>query len=325
MTHTASFDPRRPGLLLDLELPSGRPPQSGWPLIIWVHGGGWRLQDRLARPDFSRHFTSSGFAMASIDYRLAPEHPHPAQVLDLRQAIRWLRRNAVEFALDGDSIGLWGSSAGSHIAAFTALSAQTPRLPSEDVHPDFDHLPTQVRCVVDGYGPANIAELLRGFPTTPAEHRAATPEEDLLGGLPSTAADYEGLRESAREASPALLTIIDPPPFFILHGTADTAVPADQSRELHERLSAAGGESLLYLIEGFGHGFFNPGEVLELGPGIRLDNGRLETEPKAPFTADDRGGFDPGGRPASFDLVRDFFIHHLGAPQRRGHAAPTKG
>lgn len=309
MTHTARFDPAHPELLIDLELPEGSPPDRGWPVIVWLHGGGWRLQDRTARPDFSQHFCPDGFAMASIDYRLAPQHPHPAQAIDLRQAIRWLRRHGSELDLDGDAIGLWGSSAGSHIAAFAALSAHTPRLPGESVHADFEVLSTAVSCVVDGYGPARIDALLPTF--TAAVERAHTPEEDLLGGPAQTAVDHEVLIEHARTASPALLKLSAPPPFFILHGSADTAVPPEQSRELHDHLTAAGGESLLYLIEGFGHGFFNPGEVMELGPGIRLDNGRLEAEPETVFTADNRGSFDPGERFPSFELVRDFFAQHL--------------
>lgn len=309
MTHTARFSPAHPDLRIDLELPSGPPPAGGWPIIVWLHGGGWRLQDRSARPSFSRHFCSDGFAMASIDYRLAPEHPHPAQVIDLRQALRWLRRHGSEFELDTNAMGLWGSSAGSHIAAFTALSADVERLPGEFVHPDFEPQSTGVSCVVDGYGPARIDTLLPEFSAPDAS--ATTPEEDLLGGRPNTEAELASMLDRARRASPGLIDIVAPPPFFILHGTADTAVPPSQSQELHERLTASGGESLLYLIEGFGHGFFNPGEVLELGPGIRLDNGRLEAEPDTPFTADNRGGFDPAGRFASFDLVRDFFAHHL--------------
>lgn len=316
MTHTARFDPARPELLVDLELPAGEAPQGGWPVIVWLHGGGWRLQDRLARPDFSRHFCPDGFAMASIDYRLAPADSHPAQVIDLRQAIRWLRRYGAELDINTSAIGLWGSSAGSHIAAFAALSAHTPRLPGESVHPDFENLSTAVSCVVDGYGPTRIDALLPSFTAADetgaaADERAHTPEEDLLGGPAQSADDHEVLIERARAASPALLKLSAPPPFFILHGSADTAVPPEQSRLLHNHLTAAGGESLLYVIEGFGHGFFNPGEVMELGPGVRLDNGRLEAEPETTFTADNRGSFDPGGRFPSFDLVRDFFAHHL--------------
>jgi acetyl esterase/lipase len=116
---------------------------------------------------------------------------------------------------------------------------------------------------------------------------------------------------AAQAASPALLPVHDAPPFLILHGTGDTLVPAGQSRALHDHLVAGGGESLLYLIEGFGHGFLNPGTVQELGPGIRLDNGRLEAEPTAPAVIDDRGSFDPRGRAASLDLIADFFAAHL--------------
>ena len=80
MTLTQSYSPEHPQLLLDLEVPtSGQAPAEGWPTIVWLHGGGWRLQDRLARPDFTRHFADRGFAMASIDYRLAPDNTHPAQ------------------------------------------------------------------------------------------------------------------------------------------------------------------------------------------------------------------------------------------------------
>ncbi|MDN5587256.1 MAG: hypothetical protein L0G69_11925 [Brevibacterium sp.] len=107
------------------------------------------------------------------------------------------------------------------------------------------------------------------------------------------------------------------------YGPADIAVPADQSRSLHEYLSARGGESLLYLIEDFGHGFFKPGEVLELGPGIRLDNVRVEAEPETPFTADNSGSFDPAGRYPSFARVHDFFTDRLGAPKHWPRAAPN--
>lgn len=310
MTLTQSYSPEHPQLLLDLEVPtSGQAPAEGWPTIVWLHGGGWRLQDRLARPDFTRHFADRGFAMASIDYRLAPDNTHPAQVVDLRQALRWLRANADRLGIDPQRIGLWGSSAGAHVAAFAALSARTAELQGETVPEGYASWSTDVSCVVDGYGPALIGDLLPEWShSDPARH---TPEEDLLGGPAASAPEFDALLDRAAAASPALLDAADAPPFLILHGTGDTLVPAEQSQALHDHLVTAGGESLLCLIEGFGHGFLNPGEVQELGPGMRLDNGRLEAEPGAPCTVQGEGSFAPGERGASFDLIHDFFAHHL--------------
>ncbi|MYM20644.1 alpha/beta hydrolase fold domain-containing protein [Brevibacterium sp. 5221] len=309
--HTAAFSPEHPDLLLDLVTPPGPPPSAGWPVIVWLHGGGWRLQDRTARPDFDAHFAARGFAMASIDYRLAPRWRHPAQVCDLRRALRWLRAQAGRLRLDPARIGLWGSSAGGHVAAFTALSAAAPRAGAQQCPAQDDPADTSVACAVVGYPPSLIDELLG--PWAPGRpHQRTSPEEDLLGGPATSAAEHAALLQRGRLASPARLEPQRrPPPFFILHGTADALVPPEQSRALHEHLAAAGGHSLLYLVEGFGHGFLNPGTVEELGPGIRLDNGRLAAEPEAEFRAERRGGFDPQGRPASFELIGDFFAHHL--------------
>jgi acetyl esterase/lipase len=312
-TLTESFSPDIPELLIDLELPEDQErPEAGWPVIVWLHGGGWRLQDRTARPEFHRYFTPRGFVMASIDYRLAPENVHPAQVADLRQALRWLRVNAERLGINPDRIGLWGSSAGGHIAAFAALSSHVDALPQERVPAEYSGVSAAVNSVVEGYGPALIADLLPG--TDRPTEMPHTPEEDLVGGPVSAPEEYDELLARARLASPALIDSPSPPPFFILHGTGDTMVPASQSEALHQHVTDLGGDSLLYLIEGFGHGFLNPGDVMELGPGVRLDNGRLEREPDTPFTASESAGednFNPRGRPASIDLIGDFFEHHL--------------
>lgn len=320
-TVTEAFSPEFPDLLLDLVLPAGDTaagadaarPATGRPVIVWLHGGGWRLQDRTARQDFARFYAPRGFAMVSVDYRLAPRWRHPAQVCDLRQALRWLRVNADRFGLDADRIGLWGSSAGGHIAAVTALSSHLDLLPGESVPAGYEGQSTAVTCVVEGYGPALIADLLPGT-DRPAD-LPHTPEEDLMGGPASSPEEHADLLARARLASPPLLDCPAPPPFHILHGTADPFVPASQSVALHEHLVDLGGESLLHVIEGFGHGFLNPGDVMELGPGVRLDNGRLEREPDAPFTVDVRGRFDPGDRHPDLDLIGDFFAFHLQAPK----------
>lgn len=136
--------------------------------------------------------------------------------------------------------------------------------------------------MAEGYGPALIPDLLPGA-DRPAD-KSNSPEEDLLGGPASTDEERDVLLERARGASPAFTDRPAPPPFLLLHGTGDIMVPPSQSEALHHHLESLGWESLLYFIDGFGHGFLNPGDVQELGPGVRLDNGRLEREPDRDFT-----------------------------------------
>src|SRR5699024_12278240 len=100
-------------------------------------------------------------------------------------------------------------------------------------------------------------------------------------------------------------------PVLMLLVSGRSSLPASQPPELHDPLLAAGGKSLLCLMEGFGHGFFNPAEVEELGPGRRLDNGRLEAGPDTACTFAVNGSFSTRARGASFELIHDFFAHHL--------------
>lgn len=280
-----------PGLLIDVTGPAQSPDRL--PVIVWLHGGGWRMQDRTARPDLLRHFAVHGYVMASIDYRLAPGTRHPGQLHDVRAAVRWLRTHADRFGADPGRIGLWGSSAGGHLAALAGLHSGVDRLPGEGPAP----VSSAVQAVVDGYGPVNLSRA-----------RAGSPEADLLGG---TAAERPLL---ARDASPVAHVGPDAPPFLILHGLQDTMVPAAHSIALYEALAGNGDDAALYLIDGFGHGFLNPGDVLELGPGQSLDQGHLEREPQAPTAVRSTArlrAFTARHRYASFPTIEAFFAHTL--------------
>ncbi|SJM66622.1 Esterase/lipase [Corynebacterium glutamicum] len=314
-TETFGFSPDHPELELDLEYPEATPPPEGWPVIIWLHGGGWRMQDRTARPDFSQHFAAAGFAMVSIDYSLAPSHPHPAQVQDLRQAIRFLRVHHEDLRLNSERIGLWGSSAGGHVAAMAALLGHLSELDSEHIPADFRGVSSHVSCVMEGYGPAEIEKLLPAFRSGEAgEAKPPTPEQDLLGGPATTPENYTLQLSQAQAASPVHQDATHAPPFLIMHGTGDTMVPETQSVALHSQLVHLGRQSTLILIEGFGHGFLNPGNVIELGPGVRLDNGRLEREPHTGFTAQQspENPFELEGLAADHEMIKQFFNLHLG-------------
>jgi acetyl esterase/lipase len=136
-------------LLVDLYLPQG---VSGrLPVILFLHGGGWSGGTRTTGPDFKRFFAQDGFAVASIEYRLTPSGVFPNNAEDVKTAIRWLRANANAHGLNPQRIGIWGTSAGGHLAGIAGLS---PRgmFEGED-NPD---QPSNVQCVLDAYGPSSF-------------------------------------------------------------------------------------------------------------------------------------------------------------------------
>ncbi|TQL54890.1 alpha/beta hydrolase [Subtercola boreus] len=258
------------------------------PVILWLHGGAWRVGDRTLAPDLQRYFADRGFAMVSIDYRLSGDAVFPAQLDDVRTAIRWVKEHAADYSFDPDAIGLWGSSAGGHLAALAAVTA------------DAADIATAVHAVVDGYGAADLL----------APDQDVPPTVGLLGG------PVQERRDLAIAASPARHVTSSAPPFLILHGGADPLVPASQSVTLFEALAAADVPATLYVIDGFGHGFFNPVGGEELA-GPPIDAGHLEADPHANATvrvhpAAPGDAISPPA--ASFDLIESFFRTHLTRP-----------
>jgi acetyl esterase/lipase len=249
-------------LFADLYLPRGH--GSSLPVIVWVHGGGWRFGDRKLGPDLSRFFAGSGFAMAAIDYRLTDQALFPAQVEDLKTAIRWLRSIAPAHGLDGGRIGLLGSSAGGHLSALAALAPPTVFQPATAPYGD---QPSSVQAVVDAYGPSDFLEIdahrcpegtVSDDPETlllpRGMNRSAAPDsfESLLLG-----AAIESCPERVREANPATYAAAGAPPFLLLHGLSDTTVPVHQSELLYEALARHDNDVSLCLVERLGHGFLN--------------------------------------------------------------------
>ncbi len=148
-------------LPLDLRLPRRVAAEQPLPLVMWVHGGDWvHGSRRRLPPNIERHWLIerlllAGFAVALVDYRLSGEAPFPAPVADVRAALRWLRGHADEFGLDGGRVGLWGESAGAHLACLAA----TCDLGLGDHGEEAEYLDQseRVQAVVDWYGPADLA------------------------------------------------------------------------------------------------------------------------------------------------------------------------
>lgn len=255
-------NPHGKQLLADLYLP--KQDAARLPVIVWLHGGGWRLGDRRLAPDLQRYFAQAGFAMASIEYRLSGEAIFPAAVEDVKTAVRWLRASADTYGLDPARIGLWGSSSGGHLAALAALSG--PGV-FESPASEYSGYSSEVQAVMDGYGPVDFLEM--DAQRTAAGVVSDDPESvKLPKDLRSNSADsFESLflgapittcRDLVRQANPVTYARASAPPFLIMHGLADSAVPAKQSELLYEALAAhAGNEVTLGLITGLGHGFLN--------------------------------------------------------------------
>ncbi|SPJ33778.1 alpha/beta hydrolase [Kushneria phyllosphaerae] len=255
-------------LKADLYLPTatGTPP----PVIMFLHGGGWKFGDRRLAPDLARYFAYEGFAMISIDYRLSGQAPFPAAVEDVKTAIRWVRSEAATYGYDADHLGLWGSSAGSHLATLAVTSG-----PEHFRSGPYLEENEQVQAVVDGYGPTDFLRQdeyrdLNGTPSDDPESIQMPPgkfsaDADSMESLFIVAPINEA-PERVAAANPITYVTAGLPPMLILHGLSDTAVPWQQSRLLFEALSRTGNPATLGLIEGLGHGFFNRNTLDDDGP-----------------------------------------------------------
>lgn len=218
---------------LDLYVPEN--PEGPLPLIVWVHGGGWRHGSREGCPVLP--WAGKGYVVASIDYRLSQDARFPAQIEDCKAAIRWLRTHADEYKIDPQRVAAWGASAGGHLVSLLGTSGDAPEW--EQGHPAHS---SRVQAVIDWFGRADLTRVCRD----PA--LANSPSALLLGG------SGPSVQELARKASPIAHVSADDPPFLIMHGDADGVVPPDQSRAFAEALRAVGAKAVLAVLKGVGHG-----------------------------------------------------------------------
>lgn len=234
---------------LDLFVPEKA--EAPLPLIIWIHGGGWKNGSKEGCPPLRNGYFAKGYAVASINYRLSGHALFPAQIQDCKAAIRWLRAHAKEYNLAADRIGVWGSSAGGHLVALLGTSGD---IKAFDVGEHLDQS-SRVQAVCDYYGPTDF----KVFVTTPGFERhadAASAESLLIGGLV-----MDNLEKAAR-LNPITYVGKDDPAFLIVHGDEDKTVPLNQSQMLFEALKKAGVNVHLHIIKGAGHGQgFNGPEI----------------------------------------------------------------
>ena len=230
----------------DLYLPEAAQPA---PVVIYVHGGGWAVGSRTdhAATRLSA-LAAMGLAVLSIDYRLVDVAHFPAQVHDVKAAIRWLRAHAGGLGVDAQRVGIWGASAGAVLAALAGLTAGQ-RDWKGNVG-DHQGQASDVDAVVSWFGISDLSSTTTRSPLE-TELLPDGPEAAFLG-LP-TRADIAGAPDLARQASPLEWVHNNAPPFLIAHGDRDRVVPPAESLALHTALTRAGATSMLLTLGGAGH------------------------------------------------------------------------
>jgi acetyl esterase len=216
----------RPGghsLTLDAWLPDDGQRRGA---VILVHGGGWEAGDKRTyiRPWFET-LTAAGIPWFTINYRVAPQYPHPAAVEDIEAAVRWVRRHANEYNVDPSRLVLMGESAGGHLAALAALRGKV-----------------EVAGLVSFYGIHDVRQW-----------------KAESGGLPRNISLYlpNATDSMLMEASPVTYIHRGQPPMLLVHGRADTGVPWQQSERFCTAARQVGARCAIQIIEGAPHGVEN--------------------------------------------------------------------
>jgi acetyl esterase/lipase len=226
-------------LRLDIYRPSG--PRMTRPGVLLIHGGGWAEGDKSSQREAGIAFTRAGYVAIAVGYRLAKDDAsrYPAQVDDVRRAVRWVRAHADEVGIDPGRLGAFGASAGGHLAAILGTT-DVPGPGGES---------SRVNCVVDCCGPSDFTD--ESSPALGPKLGWMVPN---LFGKPRAEAP-----DAYKDASTVAHVDSRSAPTLIIHGSADDIVPIDQSRRLRDALARAGVEVKLVELEGEGHTFQNPG------------------------------------------------------------------
>ena len=225
-----------PQQALDVFLPEA---DGVWPVVVFVHGGGWFAGSRRNQHiSFVFKILSQGYAVATVDYRLAPDYTFPAAIQDVKAAIRYLRAHAAELQIDTSRLVIWGNSAGAHLSALAAAPHVIPEL--EDLSMGNGQESSRVDGLIAWYGVYDFAALQR------QAGRVGEVEGRMLGAW----------RGKAELASPIHYVSEDFPPVLLQHGTADEVVSYKQSEIFFEEIQRTCGpdRAVLEHFEGAGHG-----------------------------------------------------------------------
>jgi len=228
---------------LDLYLPENREkPKS---TVVWLHSGGFRRGSK-DKWTIASILLKEGFAVASVNYRLSQEATFPAQIIDVKTAVRFLRANAKQYGLSPEHIGVWGVSAGGYLAAMLGVTGDQKQWDSSQ----YQAYSGRVLAVCVWFGPIDflLMDKHAGKHSIIDDDGEVSPLEDLMG------APLQSIPELVSQANPLNHVTLDDAPFLIMHGEQDKLIPYQQSESLHATLLEAGVDSQLEIIADAAHG-----------------------------------------------------------------------
>lgn len=232
-------------------------PGKQYPLVVFIQGSAWHRQEVFQHLPHLIRVCQQGIAVAMVEYRPSEVAPFPAQAQDAKTAIRFMRKNAAQFHIDPERIGVWGDSSGAHTAVMAGFTA--------DAEPDTDlyaEVSSEVRCIVDWYGPMDISRM-NDVPSMQDHIAPDSPEGYLIG--------QKNVLENPDAVAPTipmnyLRGDIETPPVLIMHGSRDQLVSFEQGCLLYHRLKELGKTVRMYKLEGAYHAFggFNSMEAVQI-------------------------------------------------------------
>lgn len=243
-----AYGSQSPRQVMDLWAPRGG---KNLPCVIWIHGGGWSAEDltKRYRPEMEMvQLSKLGFVCVSIEYRLAQHAPFPAQIQDCKCAVRFLRAHAGQYGIDPDHIGVWGESAGGHLASLLAVSGGVAEFEGDG---GWNEYSSAVQAAVPWYAPNDLVResFIGQDPTEMPETGEVL--KRLFGGT------IQQAKDQFWAASPMKYAGANQPPMLLMHGDMDRLVPTWQTLEFYKALRERGNPVEMILVPGQGHGFFD--------------------------------------------------------------------
>lgn len=225
-------------LQLDLAMPKDG--DGPFPVVICIHGGGWSRGKRQDMAKTIEVLAGRGYVAVSPSYRLAPDAKFPAQIEDVKAAVRWVRASAKTYKANPDRVGAIGFSAGAHLACLLGVTDKDDGLEGKGGNPDQT---SRVQCVISFFGPTDLT----------LNDWTEDVEKNIL--IPFLGDTIKEKPDAYKKASPVTYVTKKAPPFLFFHGDKDTLVKPEQSKFLAEKLQKEGVSAKVEIVEGAGHGW----------------------------------------------------------------------